>query len=517
MSLALGRLNAAILGKLSNGTTFPTLTAMRMILIGDSISQNGNRSAQPVGAATYTRDAAGIITGGATGNGLVGTPMVYLFGQSDPTFEVVARNAFLTTSTLGSVGGGANGVAIYGPNLGAGTSTVGTNPSITDFGRLTHRASYSELQSRFKGGIEMLANLGRGGNVAPFTGEIGLISQFPTATFIQYQGGTNNAKALQNAATIFANVKTDLDAIRATGLPCMVKAIPPLGSASGGYISINAQINLANGLIAAECAAHPTQLIYSDNWTPLYDTVNQCMFTNLTIDGTHNNIAGSVLCGDADYTTLNSHVSVATTLSSSAADTGRSINGHTCLIAKGPWVGTTQASGHAGGSGTVPTGWEAGSSTANGTVVSSVFDPGDGLGWKVQNLCTATATGGKCAIWPWGAGGVTPATLGISKNDNAEYAFECELDWTGANASGVGLIALGMNCNGSFGNVTSGESLEAAGIVPDVMTSRVLRTGWLQMSDTGITVMIPNITLSFNAVTGSPLALNVRRVSILKR
>lgn len=134
-------------------------------------------------------------------------------------------------------------------------------------------------------------------------------------------------------------------------------------------------------------------------------------------------------------------------------------------------------------------------------------------------MITAVAANDQVYIWPWSNNGVTLATLGVSATDNAEYCLACEVSWSGGNASGIGGISLQMQSNGSgaYGSVQNQNFKEAAGVLPDTMSARVLRTGWFQASNSSLTTLVPQILLSFNAVTGSGLTLTIRDVTLIKR
>src|SRR6202007_93256 len=147
-----------------------------------------------------------------------------------------------------------------------------------------------------------------------------------------------------------------------------------------------------------------------------------------------------------------------------------------------------------------------GGSTSTG--VSSIVDPGDGLGIQCSVAFTGVGTNDQMAIWPWSSSGVTLATLGVSNTDNAEYCIAAEISWSGATAGALQGVQLLVTSNGSglyadadFGDL---QYPETTGTFPDTMSARILRTGWFQASNTNFTAIVPQLIVAFNAATGNP-------------
>lgn len=523
---------------------FPSLVSPTIFGIGDSITQFGNNYVPIAASAAYARDSAGIITGATNaGNQLYGTRKTALTNMTDTSFEVIARNNYTAGSTLGSTAGGANAVAIYSANTTATSTTANaSNAAVIDMERFNWKGFITNLIARFKGGVEFGGQVGHGGANAPFTSQI-TYAATQGANLFSYMGGTNNAKSGQNAATVFAAIKADLDQIMAlnsgAGVPTLVQAIIPLGSANAGYAATNINVigdpnspalgftggtitTSANYLAKQYCLANPTKLLFVDTFTPLCDATTPsapALKAAMTADGTHPLTNGAIAMGDAGYAAVSPYLTAPAIVARASTDAGTVVNGHTRLVARGPWVTTTGGNGTTGWSGTSPPGWTCGRTGGSGTIATAIVDPGDGLGLQLSAVCTGIAANDQIYIWPWGNNGITLATLGISATDNAEYCLAVEVSWSGAVASGIGGIALQMlsNSSGLYGQATNENTKELAGVLPDTMSARVLRTGWFQASNSSLTTLIMQLVLSFNAATGSAFTLTVRDVTLIKR
>jgi len=515
----------------TNGASFPLLTSPKVVTIGDSITQYNNMwFAVTAGTGNISRASTGIITAptGGAGNNLLGTPDTILVNTSDSSFEVLAQNNYLATSTLGATAGGSTNAVLYSSNTTVATANALTNCAAVCQDRFNWRGIFANLQGYFKGGLQFLLNNGHGGALAPFSSTTsGSISYALSLSpdLVLYMGGTNNVKGSQNATTTYNNILTDLNIIMAANVPCVVFGIIPLGA--GNSTALNAVIQTVNSSLQSLCAANPTKLLYVDSFTPLYNSATQLMYAAFTTDGTHPVQIASNLVAQAAYSAMSPFITAPTIMARASTDAGTTINGHTRTVARGPWSGGstinfgTAPFTNSGGSGTLPAGWSAGRAAGSGTVACSVVDPGDGLGFQVQAVCTAGAANDQVLIWPWGSAGTNAATLGASSNvDGTWYCISCEIAYSGLQAAGVGIITLQMNAPASptYGTVTCGEGQnEAIGGFTDSLSSFNLTTGWFQMSNSNISAIVPSILVKFTSITGVAFTLKVRDVTILKR
>lgn len=303
----------------------------------------------------------------------------------DTSFEVVARNNYTAAgSTLGATAGSSTGVAIYSVNVTpASTTANASNALAIDMEQFEWKGFMTNLIARFKGGLDFVGQVGHGGIVAPSPAQISY-GATTGANLFCYMGGTNNAKVGQTAAQTYAAIKADLDQIMAlnsgSGVPTLVQAILPLGSANSGYAATNINVigdpnspalgftggtvtTSANYLVKAYCAANPSKLLFVDTFTPLCDATTPSapmMKAAMTGDGTHPLANGGLAMGDAGYTAAAPYITAPAIVARASTDAGTTVNGHTRLVARGPWVTTTGGNGTSGWSGTLPRAGRAG-------------------------------------------------------------------------------------------------------------------------------------------------------------
>jgi hypothetical protein len=551
----------------SGGGVFPSFVNPIYGLSGDSHTLFTNLYAALGVGVTYTRDATTGVQTGATGsnNNLFGTPRVYPIWMSDQSFEVAARANNDTGSNFGSPAGTTSTAAMFPlvlPPVRGGTALTQTNAAIINWERFSDKGIFTHLKGLFKGALEYGGNLGHGGALTSQMRPWNTYAKTLGWNICQFLGGTNDVKPASGLTPnqAFALVKAEVDFLTGmdgsgNGMAVILLSVFPLGVSNAGATTTNPQIigsptdaTLYSGVtqqgatytnqyclnyqLKQYAAANPSKVLFVDTFTPLYDTVNKVLYASMTGDDTHISGKGPPLCAAAAYATLSPYISGGSILPTSAADQGTVVNGHTRLAARGPWVGTvggTFATGAsadgapASGTGGLPPGWVGSRLAGTGSMLCSVFDPGDGQGFKVRLIPNAATAADIFIAYPYGTSGVNFTTLGISGSDNAEYAFGCEIDWTGATAGGLGLIQVLAQSSGSgtHGTVTCGEETQtAAAPMADSGTAIVRYTGWMQLAGAttpGITAFNPQVVLKFNTASTTPPVITVRKFLILKK
>lgn len=294
---------------------------------------------------------------------------------------------------------------------------------------------------------------------------------------------------------------------------------PPVGSGNAGYSAQNVADNqTVNADIQAYCAASPSNRLYVDAFTPMFDVAGQQAYSWSVYDTIHWTSAGAKVIGDALGTALAAATDLAPVLLPvSAADTG-AVLGWTKSVLKGPWTTTTGGTFGAGMSGTAPpsTSW---TRSGAGVGVCSIVDPGDGKGMFAQTVFTPGTTNEDLIYYPWTNTAPTIAALGVATTNKVMLA--CEIEWSGASASNVSTIELKADSRTTASPfvtnsmATDGEVIEsAAGRFPD-SGSQVFVTGPLQL-DAAVATIHLNIRARFFAASASSLTLKVRRVCLYK-
>lgn len=536
------------------GAVFPTTFANpTAVLVGDSLTQYAHFPTPNASNLTFNRSGTGVITGAVPNSVLFGTSRCYPVNFTDTSFEVLSRNFYA------DAGAGTAGVSIHTSNTTPATTTSqSVTGGIINLERYSHRGVFTNFNALRGGGIELLGNFGHGGMLASAMGPqmTYALSFSPQIVFLM--AGTNDAKsdATGNGNAIFGYVKTLIDQANTAGAFVVVQAVIPLGSANAGYAAKNLAVigdpndathaTSANYQLKQMCAggSYTTKTIFVDAYNPVCDktvpTAPQ-LYNNMTPDSTHINGSGPYLIANAMDTAVGSKITTTRVLSSSASDVGASAvtaKGHTRVKTAGPWtltIGGTYTSGGAsdpsppgGYTSGLANGWVAGRGSGTTGLAASMFDPGDGLGIKQHFVLTPQVVNDTFTIYPFGASGITLAALQtalgstVTATDNSEWEFGFELDWTGSQAAGLGLVQAYMPTNGSglYGLATNGENVEAvvsgSGTLPDAITGRVLITGRVQFSNASITAIAPQIICKFGSITGVSCGLNIRAVTVLK-
>lgn len=509
----------------SAGVTVSAATPAALVgpvigLIGDSITAYGNYQQAVPAATTFTR-SGGAITA-TISNILYGYPEVYLQDMNDPTYEVMGRNTY------------ASGAVAIATSSGASDTSTGTTTGITHWGRFTPRGIWSSLFSLFKGGIEFGGNYGHpGGNASAMSGPTSsqvayALSRTPQLCIVM--AGVNDAKlGGATGLSVYTSVKAIIDQLTAAGVPVVVCAITPLGT---GYTAITENIigdpnsstitTSANVRLKAYCAANQSLMVFADTFTDLCDksggTGNWVLYASMTPDQIHPRTNAAMLMAARVQTAMSTFVTAPTLLPTTSTDTG-SVNGHSRFLLRGPWVTTTGGTFSAGCTGSLPPAWTANRAAGSAcTSVSSIVDPGDSKGMKVQVVCTPTAANDALATNIYAS--ATLSSLGLAIGD--EIALGVEIDWSNAVASGLGAVnvILQSNTSGLYGYASTGElptAPEPAGNLPDTMTGRIMMTGWIKITSASFTALSGTVNAVFASAPGPAATISIRRATIFKR
>lgn len=522
----------------------------------------------------------GRITAPMTSTTLFGTPEVQLVNLTDGSFEVYGRNNYpdATSTGISIHTRVADAIATRAPSFNPSTAGTTTQTAqggcIIALGYKSHRGTAQNTNALFGGGMEIIGNLGHPAYTsAQMTNELAyakqILAQY-TNPVVFFKSGTNDIKGNTTPNVAFTNAKVLLDGL--TGLDgnggnalVVIGSVPALGSgytgpatyqvtneqwigkcatsAAPGTLNVDASLytiqsvaqKTLNRQYYEYALANPTKVLFVDETTDSYDFTNQCMYdaSHLdpvgaphTLDNTHYITNSAILQAKRRHDALvaaSMTFPVAVPRSSADAST---YNGHTRLANRGPWVTTGVTSGfNTGGSGTQPTGWSCGHATGSGTMVVSITDPGDGLGMWVNAVCTPGAANDEVIFYPYTSSGVSPATLGVTNTDLSEMQMVCEVKWDTASTSGLACVyaQLTTASGGLYGAVQDGFDFESpaggsvAKVIPDNVNSRVLSTGWLQMSNASMSIVLPQIRVKFGSITGVPVTVSVRCVGINKR
>jgi len=527
---------AACLAAMGAATpTWPSpLVAPTIALVGDSITAYGNVQTAVASGTTITSDGAGNLTA-TVSNQAYGNPEVYLNNLNNSAYELAGRNTYNASS-----------ISIAEAGLAAGTTTAGTFGAMTLWDRFTGRGIFLNLKSLFQGGIEFGGNYGHGGQLASAMSAQLAYALSRSPSMVILMTGTNDIhNGGVSAATVWSSINALIQQCITAGVPVVVCAVTPVGTAFTGsaYATVNGTgangIQTLNALIKAGCASTPTKTVYADTFTPMYDPVNLCAYPHYVIsDGLHPTAAGAIIMATAVQTAMSAWVTAPVLLPTSATDTG-SVNGHAKFLLKGPWVTTNggifatgvtastgagsvgqlnylpPSSGGLASSGGLPPGWEGLRGVGSPTATCSIFDPNDGKGCKVQLIVQPAAANDSVSVAPIWNGTLT--SLGLVQGD--EICFAAEVDWSNANNSGLGAVSLTLqsNSSGAYGQATAGETTEATGVLPDSMTGRILVTGWLKINNASLTQLQVFVNGAFSSAGASPGVINARRFTIFKR
>lgn len=524
VSFLVGLLQAA------GGAVYPSpLTGnIQTALVGDSITAFGNAQQVLASGLALASDSSGNITATVT-NQIYGNPEVYPNNINDATFEVYGRNTYNSAS-----------ISIATARTTVASTTAQTNGAVTMWNRFTGRGIFMNLKSLFQGGLEFAGNYGHGGQKAQNMGPQMDYALSRNPNLVILMAGINDINGTgATAATVFGYVQTLIQKCVTAGVPVVVLAVMPVGTAISGYATLNgtgaSSIQQLNVLLRNYVATIPTKAVFADTFTPVFDTTNGCFYTAMTVDGLHPKAIAATLMAPPVYAAMSPWVTCPVLLPTSAADTG-SVNGHAKFIIQGPWVTTnggvfatgvtasTGASGTpgtlnyipSGGTGGLPPGWEGLRGVGSPTATCSLFDPGDGKGIKAQIIAQAAATGDSVEMAPIFNGTLT--SLGLNQGD--EICIAAEVDWSNGTGSGLGLVSMTVqsNSSGAYGQATTAETNEsAAGGFPDSMTGRILVTGWMKINNASFTSLQAFVTAQFGSPGASPAVINMRRFTVYKR
>ena len=480
-------------------------------LVGDSLTQFG-AGYLGLNAVTLTRDAAGTVTFTKAGHGIYGpsTP-VYILNCTDASYEGEYTATAIDANTL-SLAGGVAGAA--------GTTTTQTLGGLLQTNRTSRRGYWAWANSARSGGLVLKGVFGQGGDTAAqmVQATTQALAKNPDAVIIA--AGSNDVYSLNLAPSVaWANIKALIDQVNAGGKVAICLAVTPVGSGNANYSAQNVADNhTVNADMQAYCAASPSNRLYVDAFTPMFDVAGQQAYSWSVYDTIHWTSAGAKVIGDALGTALAGATALAPTLLPvSAADTG-AVLGWTKSVLKGPWTATTGGTFGAGMSGTAPAGssW---TRSATGVGVCSIVDPGDGKGMFAQTVFTPGGVNEDMQYWPWTNTAPTIAALGVATTNKVMLA--CEIEWSGASASNLGFIELKADSRTSGAPyvsnsiATDGESGEtASGRFPDSGT-QVFVTGPLQL-DAAVATIPLSVRARFFAASASALTLKVRRVCLYK-
>lgn len=516
---------------------FPSLSAPRAGLFGDSITALTHANTSMPNGTVVSCDSSGNVTATFT-NTAYGNNEVYLNDLSDSTLELYGRNTYASGS-----------ISVATARTTTGTVTTSTASPMTTgnlsmWNRFSSRGIFPHLDSLFQGGLQFAGNYGHGGQTAAAMGpqvDYGISRANLDVAFLM--AGVNDIKSGGvSAATIYGYIQTLIGKFITAGIPVVVLATMPVGTGVSGYATVNGTgangIQTLNSLVSAYVATIPTHAIFVDTFTPVYDTVNQCLYTTYTFDSLHPKEIGAVAMAAAAYSVLSPYITAPVFLPTSSSDTG-SVNGHTKFILKGPWTtgvggsmntGCTASTGagsagqlnylppSSGGlasAGGIPSGWQALRGVGTATATFSVFDPNDGKGCKVQMVVQPAAANDSVlleAIY-----NVNLTTLGLVQGD--DICIACEVDWSGGTASGLGAVGVTVqsNTSGVYGQGTAGETSLSAGGCPDTATAKVLKTGWMKINNASFTQLQAYVSAQFVSAGASPATINVRRFTLYKR
>lgn len=359
-------------------------------------------------------------------------------------------------------------------------------------------------------------------------------------------GNGGNAVVVIRSCTFVGSAVTNFATLNEQVIgKCATSGAPTvLNVDSTQYSYSGTPMNTYNYQLYQYALAHPSKFIFEDVSSCDYNFAATCMYDSThqdtlsashTTDGTHLATNAGMLQGAIEAAALNAAgVTFPLSIPRSSSDATSPGTSRTRLVNRGPWSTTTVTTGFNSGGGVSttlpkggnagqPSGWSCGRATGSGTMLVSVYDPGDGLGMWVNGECSAGAANDTVIFYPWSSSGVTPATLGITSTDQSELQFVFELRWDGARAAGVGGIYGVIQTNGSglYGFASHGESTdaEAVNVFPDASPTgnHKISTGWIQMSNSSITAIIPQIQVRLTSITGVACNVGVRCVGINKR
>ena len=403
-----------------------------------------------------------------------------------------------------------------GPTGADGTTTGTANTGLTQQNRFARRGAWAWTQAAKNGGLKFIAAFGQGGDMAEnMSGAVTQALALNPDAIILGAGINNVFAGSQSAATAWANIQARIDQINAGGKVAVCVSITPPAT---GYASWSAAKMTAaqtvNASMQAYCAASPSNRIYVDAWTPLYDSGSNGAYSWATYDTLHWTTAAAKLVGEAVATAIAANTATAPTLLPvSSSDTG-TVNGATRFILRGPWVTTGGGALGAGMTGSAPVG-TAWTRTGTGSGVCSIVDPGDSKGIQAQCVFTPAAANDEAVYYPWTNSPPTLATLGLTSADTIAVAIEVE--WSGAQAANLARIDLAVQSqtSGLYGIATDGGDIESvAARYPD-SGSKVFYTGPVKLNASWTNV---NTLLAarFIGSSASALTLKVRRVCLFK-
>lgn len=495
-------------GLLSFGAP-PSLNNPSFVSVGDSLTAFANTSVNITGN-TLSRDASGLITVAKTAHGLAGQPKVWLANTTDTSYErfgqinanTDANNFFLQTSDTGLAGsttGAANSVAL-----------IQNQP--------TQRGAWLWYNSFLKGGGRYLGNFGQGGLAAGSMGVAMTQALLLNPDIVIVAAGINDVYAFsESVATATAAITALVDQVTAAGKRALVLAITPTSQSYTFWTLAKNQNALdTNTNMAAYCAASPSNRLFVDINTPLYDSTNHCAFSWVTFDTLHWTTRAATLIGQTIFNATASWFTWPTNLLPSASGDTGTVSGWQKFNNLGPWVNTA---GGAVGTGmspaaSAPVGANWFRSLGTGAGVCSIVTPGDGIGFWAQCVYTPAGTNEAIQYYPLGNGTHTLAALGLSVGDTVGLA--CELNVSGAQGANYDGFNLQVQKNG--GNVLCAcgvSNLESVGSTnsPDSFDVNLFAGPALITSD--VTALQFILQENFSA-SGTGCITQIRRMALYK-
>lgn len=495
-----------LLAILASGGAVSATPLTSFALVGDSLTQYGNLYLN-LNTIVLTR-TSNVVTFTKAGHGIFGTGTpVYLLNTTDSSFEGMYLATYVDANNLSLSGG---------PTGADGTTTGTANTGLTQQNRFARRGAWAWAQASKSGGLKFLGAYGQGGDMAENMSGATTQALALNPDAIILGAGINNVFAgSQSAATAWANIQARIDQINAGGKVAVCVSITPPTTAYASWSAAKmTAAQTVNASIQAYCAASPSNRIYVDAWTPLYDSGSNGAYSWATYDTLHWTTAAAKLVGEAVASAIAANTSAAPALLPvSASDTG-TVNGAARFILRGPWVNTGGGLLGGGMTGSAPAG-TAWTRTSTGTGVCSIVDPGDGKGFQAQCVFTPGAANEDLAYWPWTNSAPTLATLGLTSSDTIALAVEVE--WSGAQSANLGRIELfiASQTSGLFGIASDGNDLESSAVrYPDSGT-KVFYTGPVKLNASWTNVTA-KVELRFVAASASALTLKVRCVCLFK-
>lgn len=390
------------------------------------------------------------------------------------------------------------------------------------------------------------------GNVTPNTIWAAYKTLLDSLTGLDGLGG--NAVCVVRSVSSLGSATADIGGL--TYAQVNETVIGKCSTSNAGALSVDATLytiqsvsqHTLNYQIWAYCNANPSKFLFVDDTSQSYDFTNHSTYDPTfpdangighmsSGDGTHYRVIGCRLQGAREYTAISPYVSYPLVVPRSSSDS-TTPGGRTRVNNRGPWTTTVVTTGFLtggtgsngistllpkGGNAGQPSGWTCGRGTGNTSSKWSVYDPGDGLGCWLNGEISAGSASDTAVVYPFGSSGSAISSFGVDGStftniDQNEYQFVFELKWDSGTAAGLSNIQATFQTNGSglYGFTTNGEANDDGIGFPD-SGSKFVSTGWIQMSNSSITVLTAIITIRMGSITGVACNVGVRCVGVNRR